>query len=271
MTAGAPPRDHARRAYEAMASVYDAFTAHHRYEEWTAMLERLAVGAGLRGTRLLDVACGTGKSYEPFLARGYSVTACDVSPRMLEHARVRRPGATLVEADMRALPDLGAFDLVCLLDDAVNYLDSPEELEATLAGVARNLAPDGVVVFDANTLAAYRSFFAAPSLVRDGDRLLVWDGRADPGFASGDACTAELHVFAPAGPPSRWSHALSVHRQRHHPRDAVERALRAAGFGWSRTWGIDLDGGCSDALDENAHTKAIHVARLTAPAPGERR
>jgi SAM-dependent methyltransferase len=271
MTAGAPPRDHARRAYQAMANVYDAFTADHRYDEWTAMLERLALDAGLRGTRLLDVACGTGKSYAPFLARGYSVTACDVSSRMLEHARVRRPGARLVEADMRALPDLGTFDLVCLLDDAVNYLDSAEELTATLRGVARNLAPDGVVVFDANTLAAYRSFFAAPRLVRDGDRLLVWDGQATPDFASGGACTAELHVFAPAGSPSRWSHALSVHRQRHHPEDAVERALGATGFGWSRTWGIDVDGGCSAPLDETAHTKAIHVARLTAPAPGEGR
>jgi SAM-dependent methyltransferase len=271
MTTDAPPRDHARRAYDAMASVYDAFTADHRYEEWTAMLERLARDAGLRGTRMLDVACGTGKSYEPFLARGFRVTACDISPRMLEHARLRRPGAELVEADMRALPGLGAFDLVCLLDDAVNYLDSVEELTATLRGVARNLAPDGVVVFDANTLVAYRTFFAAPRLVRDGDRLLVWDGHADPAFAPGDACAAELHVFAPAGSPARWSHALSVHRQRHHPQKVVARALRDAGFRWRRTCGIHTSGSQSPALDELAHTKAVHVARLNAPDAGEGR
>jgi SAM-dependent methyltransferase len=172
---------------------------------------------------------------------------------------------------MRALPDLGAFDLVCLLDDAVNYLDSAAELTDTLRGVARNLAPDGVVVFDTNTLVAYRSFFAAPSLVRDGDRLLVWDGRADPAFAPGDACTAELHVFAPAGSAARWSHALSVHRQRHHPPSVVERALRDAGFGWSRSSGIHIDGTTGDVLDEEHHTKAVHVARLTAPPQGEGR
>jgi hypothetical protein len=78
-------------------------------------------------------------------------------------------------------------------------------------------------------------------------------------------------VFAPAGPPSRWSHALSVHRQRHHPRDAVERALRAAGFGWSRTYGMDTSGHQDPSLDELAHTKAVHVARLTAPTRGEGR
>ncbi|MEA2280273.1 MAG: hypothetical protein QOK21_880 [Solirubrobacteraceae bacterium] len=271
MTAGAPPSDHARRAYEVMAGSYDAFTADHRYPEFTAMLERLALDAGLRGRRLLDVACGTGKSYEPFLARGYTVTACDISPRMLEHARVRRPGARLAEADMRALPVLGSFDLVCLLDDAVNYLDSAAELTDTLRGVARNLAPDGVVLFDANTLVAYRSFFAEPRLVRDGDRLLVWDGRADPAFAPGDACTAELHVFAPSGSPSRWSHGLSVHRQRHHPRQVVERALHDAGFGWSRCSGIHVGGTHDDVLDEEHHTKAVHVARLTAPPQGEGR
>jgi SAM-dependent methyltransferase len=272
-----PPRDHARRSYDAMAPVYDAFTAHHRYDEWCTLLERLALDAGLRGRRLLDVACGTGKSFEPFLARGYEVTACDLSPRMLEQARGRaaggdgRPGARLLVADMRELPRLGAFDLVCLLDDAINYLDSEAELEATLRGVAANLAPDGVVVFDANTLLAYRSFFATASVVHAGDRLLVWDGQADPGFAPGDACTAELHVLGPAGSPDLRTHALSVHRQRHHPRDVVTGALARAGLGWSATFGMNLDGSHGAPLEETVHTKAIHVARKRAPQPGEGR
>jgi SAM-dependent methyltransferase len=263
--------DHAREAYDAMAPAYDAFTAHHRYDLWADALEALALAAGLRGRRLLDVACGTGKSFEPFLARGYEVTACDVSPGMLAVATARAgERARLLEADMRALPRLGEFDLVCVLDDAVNYLDTPGELVATLCGVADNLHPDGVLLFDANTLLPYRSFFAEPLIVHDGERLLVWEGRASAHFAPGDACSAELHTFTPE-PDGRWAHALSVHRQRHHPEPVVRAALADAGFPWVEVHGMHVDGTATPGLDEDADTKALYVARLSAPQRGEGR
>ena len=52
----------AERTYEAMAPVYDDFTAHHDYEGWIADLLKALERHGLRGKRLLDVGCGTGKS-----------------------------------------------------------------------------------------------------------------------------------------------------------------------------------------------------------------
>src|ERR1700760_4480240 len=120
---------HARSAYDALAPYYDEFTAHHDYEGWTATLESLARAAGLSGRRLLDVACGTGKSFLPFLARGYTVTACDISPAMVERAAAKAGGRVeLHVADMRELPRLGAFDLVTVLDDALNYLLDAAEL-----------------------------------------------------------------------------------------------------------------------------------------------
>lgn len=274
MTPTAPPADHARRTYDAMAPFYDAFTAHHDYEAWVDTLEALALRAGLRGTRMLDVACGTGKSFVPFLARGYDVTACDLSPEMLERAAARRRSrerlANLLVADMRELPELGPFDLVCVLDDAMNYLDSVNELVDTLSGVARNLAPEGVAVFDTNTLFPYRSFFAEPALVHDDDRLLVWDGHASKEFALGDACTADLHAFTPAA-DGCWSHALSVHRQRHHPEPVVIDALARAGFRWWEVHGMHLDGSAEPGLDEITNTKALYVARLSVPQRGEGR
>ena len=39
---------HAEVAYEAIAPVYDDFTAHHNYEAWIAMLLELAAENGLR-------------------------------------------------------------------------------------------------------------------------------------------------------------------------------------------------------------------------------
>ena len=104
--------DRATTAYEAFAPFYDAYTHSYDQGRWLANLEPIAVEAGLRGRRLLDVACGTGKSFMPMLERGYEVTACDISPGMVERAR-QRSGLEPTEvflADMRGLPRLGLFD-----------------------------------------------------------------------------------------------------------------------------------------------------------------
>jgi SAM-dependent methyltransferase len=259
-----------REAYELMAPVYDSFTAHHRYDIWCAALEQLALDAGLAGNRLLDVACGTGKSFLPFLDR-YAVTACDLSPAMAAIAAGKADGRARVEVhDMRSLPRLGEFDLVTCLDDAVNYLGA-EDLVAALASLRRNLAPGGIVVFDANTLLAYRSFFANASVVIASDDLvLVWDGRTPPDLPDGGAADAELLVLE-RGEDDWWSRTRIAHRQRHHSEAAIRAALAAAGLGWVAAYGMHLDGTVTEGFDELVNSKAVYVAREHAPDQGERR
>src|SRR5882762_1378125 len=82
-----PASQWAEQAYEAIAPVYDDFTAHHDYELWLGNLLPNLEEQGLQGRRLLDVGCGTGKSFIPMLERGWEVTACDISPQMLDKAR----------------------------------------------------------------------------------------------------------------------------------------------------------------------------------------
>jgi SAM-dependent methyltransferase len=135
------PERHTEVAYEAMAPVYNDFTAHHDYRLMVDVRLDLGKTHGLRGARVLDVGCDTGKSFVPFLERGWKVTACDISPSMVELARVKGGPAVRIEvADMRELPVYGTFDLVCCFDDAINYLLSAAELELALRRMAANLA-----------------------------------------------------------------------------------------------------------------------------------
>src|SRR5215210_6311098 len=185
--------DPALGAYEALAPHYDAFTAGYDHERWLGELERLALRHGLAGTRALDVACGTGKSFLPLLRRGYAVTACDSSPAMVERARAAAPpGTEVLEADLRSMPVLGEFDLVTCLDDVVNHLLTEQDLEAAFAGIARNLAPGGVLVFDANTVRTYRTAFCSDRAVDAEDVFLCW--RAGGVQESGGALLAEASV-----------------------------------------------------------------------------
>jgi SAM-dependent methyltransferase len=244
--------DQATPAYDALAPFYDEFTAHHDYEAWIGALEQLARAHGLRGRRLLDVACGTGKSCAPFAARGYAVTGCDASPAMLARARVRLPAARLLRRDLRRLGRIGTFDLVCCIDDGLNYLLSEDELAGALRGMAAQLAPDGVVLFDVNTLCTYRTFFASTT---ETDHVR-WRGRATAAFPPGGLAEATLDIVA-----EDHGRLRTVHRQRHHPPAVVDRALAAAGLELVARRGQDLTGAIESRLDERRHTKALHIAR----------
>jgi SAM-dependent methyltransferase len=256
--------DAARDAYAPLAAVYDKFTAHHRHDLWLARLEALAVRHGLTGRRVLDVGCGTGKSFLPLVRRGYRVTGCDISPEMLAEARRAVPDdVRLVEADMRELPDLGRYDLVTCLDDAVNYLLGDDDLTRALASMACALAPDGLLVFDTNTLATYGSDYTRAQVVEGDDVFVCWRGQGVDEGADGDrrAC-ATIEIFRRTD-SGLWEREQSVHRQRHRGRPEVERALRDAGLRPVAVLGQLPGAVLEDHLDETVHTKALFIARLS--------
>jgi SAM-dependent methyltransferase len=248
-------------AYEAIAPVYDDFTAHHDHRLWLGNLLPELERHGLAGRRLLDVGCGTGKSFIPMLERGWDVAACDISSSMVELARAKvGDGARLSVADMRALPSFGEFDLVWCLDDAVNYLLSGPELEQALGGMRRNLGPTGLLMFDVNALSSYRTFFAEEVAVERDGRRLVWRGLATADVEPGSISEASFEVEAldegdeaPIPP--------QMHRQRHFPEAKVLAALESAGLECLDVFGHGFDAIPRQPLDEVEHAKAVYIAR----------
>lgn len=244
-------------AYERLAPVYDRFTADYDHAGWIAALLDAARFHGQRGSRALDVGCGTGKSFAPLLERGYDVWACDISPAMVARARMRTgvdPERVLV-ADMRELPELGAFELVTCLDDAVNYLLSPDDLAAAFAGVARSLAPDGVYVFDVNSLATYRAGFAARTSFERPLASAVCRGETPGTIAPGALCVATIEITGRGG-----RRRVSRHVQRHHTQDAIRRALDSAGLACRAVLGQSTGAVLHAAADDDVHTKLVYVA-----------
>jgi SAM-dependent methyltransferase len=249
------------RAYDDLAPFYDLYTARYDHEHWLNRIETMALEHGLRGKRLLDVGCGTGKSFVPMLRRGYQVVACDLSERMVEAARhaTGSQGAEIVVADMRALPRLGEFDLVTCLDDALNYLLSDEELERTFDGIARNLRRDGLFVFDLNTLGTFRRYFTRDVVTEIDDAVFCWRGDGDPEPAARCTTRARIEIFARE--TDGWRRTTTTHVQRHHPPDLVRRALESAGFDLILVHG-QLDARRIDShADDDYHVKLLHMAR----------
>ncbi|HWM55522.1 MAG TPA: class I SAM-dependent methyltransferase [Solirubrobacterales bacterium] len=248
---------HAEVAYDAMAPIYDDFTANNDFDGWLSDLLPHLERCGLAGNRLLDVGCGTGRSFIPMLDRGWEVIGCDLSAVMLRLAREKVGEAVRLEvADMRELPRFGAFDLVWALDDAINYLLSTDELTAALAGMRDNLAPGGLLVFDLNAHHIYRTAFAERHVVEEGGLRMVWTGRSSPDVEPGSICEAHLAIEGDTSGSAR----AHLHRQRHFPEAEVLAALRSVGLEILEIFGHDYDGVPTQPLDEAIHTKAIYIA-----------
>jgi SAM-dependent methyltransferase len=248
-------------AYEQLAAFYDRFTDSYDHDAWIAGLEQTARRHGLRGRRALDVACGTGKSFAPLLARGYDVWACDLSPAMIAQARRAAILADerIVVADMRELPEMlpaASFDLVTCLDDAVNYLLDDADLEAAFASVARVLVPGGIYVFDANSLATYRDGFSARATFERPLADAIWRGETTGPIEPGALCAASIELVGAA--------AVSHHVQRHHPEPTIRRALSSAGLACRAVLGQSPGGVLHEDADEDAHTKLVYVATQAA-------
>lgn len=249
----------ATRAYAVLAPAYDLLTAEYAYGPWLSAIERLAYEHGLRGHRLLDVGCGTGKSFLPLLERGFQVTACDICPEMVALAQ-RKAGARadVYVADMRHLPIFGEFDLITCIDDAINHLLTRDEVADALSGMYDNLAPGGILVFDANTLAAYRQ--VPDVVVEDEDQLLRWRGGLAELEDPGGEAEVVIDVFAHVG-DGLWRRSLSRQRHRHHPIDELCELVEDAGLELAAVLG-QRPGAVLDAeLDEEFHGKAVFIAR----------
>lgn len=248
----------ALRAYEALAPTYDAYASDGGHERWLATLEAIAQEHDPPGRRLLDVACGTGRSAAPMIARGYDVSACDLSPAMVRQAARRLADAggyrNLAVADMRALPDWGEFDLVTCLCDAVNYLLDLDELDAAFASTAAHLRPGGLYIFDVNSLRTYRTVFSRDAAVDVGEVRFRWCGESAAETPDGIyASRLESH--------SATEHATSVHVQRHWPLDVIRQRLERAGLQWVTALG-QADGIVMSASpDESRDIKTVVIAR----------
>ncbi|WP_053226284.1 class I SAM-dependent DNA methyltransferase [Solirubrobacter soli] len=220
--------DAARIAYDTLAPVYDALTAGVDDEARLDVVEELAHRHGAGGRRVLDVACGTGRSFLPLLGRGYAVVACDSSPAMVRRAANKAPQVPMLVADMRALPQLGRYDLVTCLGGAFNCLLHHDELRAALRGIVRSLEPDGLAIFDAHTLALTRSCFAGDWVADRGEWFIAWHGTASPEIGPGAVVEARVDAFRRR--PAAWERTSARLKQRHWPVAEIARQARASGL-----------------------------------------
>lgn len=159
-------RRYVRGLFSTIADRYDLITVLLSYGQDRRWKRRLVRGLpAVPGTRVLDLACGTGDIAFEAASRGARVIGLDITHRMLQLASARRaPSAArvaLVEGDMMALPfPHASFDAV-----TTGYgLRNVPELAPALSEIGRVLVPGGTLLsldFDRPANRVQRAIYLA--------------------------------------------------------------------------------------------------------------
>ncbi|MEQ6250756.1 magnesium protoporphyrin IX methyltransferase [Sulfitobacter sp. HNIBRBA3233] len=95
----------------------------------------------LRGARILDAGCGTGALAFDLAGRGAQVTGVDISPQLIDIAKLRTPDAVADKVSFAAGdmldPALGRFDYIVAMDSMIYY--SARDIAAMLDRLAPRL------------------------------------------------------------------------------------------------------------------------------------
>jgi SAM-dependent methyltransferase len=128
-----------RDLYDLWSNAYDS------YPNPLIELEQKIVpgmAGDVKGKRLLDIGCGTGRYADWFSGKGADVTGVDFCRSMLDIARKKNPRMDLVQAEIGHIPLAGRFDIVlCNL-----VLGHVSDLDAAMSEIAGCTKPGGCII-----------------------------------------------------------------------------------------------------------------------------
>lgn len=252
--------DETLAAYESIAARYDELNARMDTSSLVARFVEAVDRYGIGGRRLLDAGCGTGRSSVAFRERGFEVTGYDLSPAMVAMAR-RRPGAEeigfLVGRLQEPPPGLTGFDVVACVDVPMAYLTGTDQLRQALTAARDQLAEDGVLVFDLNTIGYYRRMFSVPTVADRGDRYVAWFAQS-PRIEADAVVVTQFDLFERNG--AGWERLSMRHVQQHHSDRTVRKVAEQAGLHVVAAHGL-VGTSTRDPADESDHDRILYVAR----------
>jgi len=142
-------------AYNELAWTEDWLADPAEYEDEVGVYVDLIKRAALEPpVTLLHLGSGAG-GHDWIFKRHFAVTGVDLSPGMLDKARVAHPDIEYLEGDMRTLRLNRQFDAVAI-PDSIDYMASLHDLRLAIQTAAIHLKPGGVLLVVAKTAETFQ-------------------------------------------------------------------------------------------------------------------
>jgi len=254
-------------AYTDFAQVYDELMDDTPYEEWCEFLMELfrkygasadsvkadseQTARNLRQERnsILDLGCGTGTLTELLAKKGYDMIGVDNAQEMLQIAMEKREKSGLdilyLLQDMREFELYGTVGAVVSVCDSLNYLLEEEDIIQTFRRVNNYLYPQGIFVFDFNTVYKYADVIGDATIAENReDCSFIWENYY---HEEQEINEYDLTVFVRAERnASEFRRFQEVHYQRGYRLEQMREFLIKAGLDFVEALDADTHGKVTD-------------------------
>ncbi len=214
-----------------LASFYDLFMEHVDYERWAGYVESILRRYGVRGRKILGLACGTGSLALILSGRGYKVVGVDTSWEMVKEGRRKaQEGGGKVEfiqGDMRDFQWKGSpFDIILCLYDSLNYILNLREVEKVFKGAFNLMDERGILIFDVITEKNLLSNFDGKVLAKNYPNFsYIWENNY---HRKRRICESALTLFIKD--EDIYRKKVEHHNQRIYSIEELLKLLRKVGF-----------------------------------------
>lgn len=156
------------------------------YSSWAEYIWDISRLCGIKGKRLLDIACGTGNPALHLEEKGFRVWAFDKSDYMLRIFRekliIRKSQINISRNSMQKFEYNNKFDIIVCLFDSLNYIMSDSGIIKVFKNISKHLKHGGIFIFDINSPEAYQNNIFSHSRHINKKNLNIyykWDGHYD--------------------------------------------------------------------------------------------
>ena len=218
-------------AYEKFAQVYDLFMDNIDYEGWaeyvTDRLREYEITDGL----VLELGCGTGTMTGLLAGKGYDMIGVDNSEEMLAEAMEKRveSGQDILYLlqDMQEFELYGTVRAVVSVCDSLNYITDRDELRHVFELVNNYLDPQGIFLFDMNTVYKYQTMIGNTTIAENRDEgSFIWENSYDRENALN---VYELALFLPRE-DGLYEKCEEEHVQKAYSIEAIKAMIVKAGM-----------------------------------------
>ena len=218
-------------SYGRFAGVYDVFMDNVNYREWADYIIETLAQDGIRDGLVLELGCGTGTVTEMLADAGYDMIGIDNSEEMLAEAMEKRAESghdiLYLLQDMQDFELYGTVRAVISVCDSMNYLTDEEDLEYLFALVNNYLDPQGIFLFDMNTVYKYQTMIGNTTIAENRDEgSFIWENSYDEETGIN---TYELALFIPRE-DGLYEKDEEVHYQRAYPLEKIKELIGKAGM-----------------------------------------
>lgn len=191
---------------------------------------------------VLDLGCGTGTLTELLARKGYDMIGVDNAEEMLQIAMEKRERSGLdilyLLQDMRELELYGTVGTVVSVCDSLNYLLDEEDIVRTFERVNNYLYPQGIFIFDFNTVYKYAVVIGDATIAENReDCSFIWENYY---HAEQEINEYDLTVFVAEG--TLFRRFQEVHYQRGYRLEQIKALLTQAGLEFLEALDADTHG-----------------------------